>query len=124
MSDLPEMTPEEERYWDSMMKPAKPFDFSVPPSVLNRGPYSMPEPDRRAAKKSDAINPDYYKDAIETVDFMRANAKSHDHFLEFARLTALGYISRAGKKPGNPIAQEVGKAMWWLQWLAGKDPRK
>jgi hypothetical protein len=73
----------------------------------------------------DHINPDHYKQQdIETVDFMRANAKSEEHFIEFARLTALGYIARAGRKDGNPIKQDAQKAIWWLTWLTGQDPRK
>jgi hypothetical protein len=55
---------------------------------------------------------------------MRANAKSEEHFIEFCRLTALGYIARAGKKPDNPIEQDAQKAIWWLTWLTGNDPRK
>jgi hypothetical protein len=72
----------------------------------------------------DHINPEHYKQDIETVDFMRANAKSDEHFVEFCRLTALGYIARAGRKEGNPIEQDAAKAIWWLTWLTGKDPRK
>lgn len=69
-----------------------------------------------------AINPAHYKGEIETVDFMRANT-TEAQFLEFCRLTALGYVARAGKKPGNPMSQDAEKAIWWLTWIAGHDPR-
>lgn len=71
----------------------------------------------------DQINPEHYRGEIETVDFMRANAKSEEFFLEFCRLTALGYIARCGKKPDNPATQDAEKAIWWLKWIAGHDPR-
>ncbi len=71
----------------------------------------------------DNINPKHYQQDIETVDFMRANAKSQEHFLEFCRLTALGYIARAGRKPDNPLEQDAQKAIWWLTWMTGNDPR-
>jgi hypothetical protein len=53
---------------------------------------------------------------------MRANT-TEAQFLEFCRLTALGYVARAGKKPGNPMSQDAEKAIWWLTWMAGHDPR-
>ena len=112
MASVPEMTSEEEAVW-AKMKPYGSGYYS--PHQLKEAP---------AKRTADPINPDYYRQEIETVDFMLANAKSREHFIEFARLTALGYIARAGKKPDNPIAQDAGKAIWWLKWLAGEDPRK
>lgn len=121
MNEVP-MTEEEERLWASMNKPARnPDPYYFDSTITASSGFYSPTQKKQAR---DPINPDYYKDEIETVDFMRANAKSKEHFIEFARLTALGYIARAGKKPHNSISQDAGKAIWWLAWLQGKDPRQ
>ena len=64
------------------------------------------------AMKADMINPDHYKvGGIETIDYIQAKL-SPEEFAGYCRGNALKYISRAGHK--DATAQEVGKAIWYL----------
>lgn len=59
--------------------------------------------------KASAIEPEHYEgDLILQVAL---------HFdLTMALGTALKYICRAGRKDGNPFAQEISKSIWYLEW--------
>lgn len=56
-----------------------------------------------------AVEPDHYEgDLILQVAL---------HFdLTMALGTALKYVCRAGRKDGNPFAQEISKSIWYLEW--------
>lgn len=61
------------------------------------------------APGSDPTSPDYYRvGGIETIDFIKA--KSLDYYLG----NAVKYISRAGKKDPEKEAEDLRKAIWYL----------
>ena len=69
-------------------------------------------------KKEDVVNhPSHYTSGgIETIDYMEAKA-TLEEFLGHCRLTALKYLSRAGKK--DDMLQDMKKARWYLdRWIA------
>ena len=58
----------------------------------------------------DNINPSHYKDLkISPIEII----ESSPH-LTWCTSNAIKYIMRAGLKDGNPIEQELRKAMWYL----------
>lgn len=66
----------------------------------------------------DMVNhPDHYKvGGIEAIDYIQAKL-SPEEFAGYCRGNALKYISRAGHK--DATAQEVGKAIWYLERWKG-----
>lgn len=70
--------------------------------------------------KPDAINPEHYKGDIECIDALRS-VLSEEEFRGYCRGSALAYLWRLGKK--DAIEQEASKALWYVSWLAGHDPR-
>ena len=63
----------------------------------------------------DPINPAHYKNnSIETIDYLRAISTSEE-FEGHCKLTAIKYISRAGKKDGEAAQTDKAKAIWYLQ---------
>lgn len=62
-------------------------------------------------RKVNAINPDHYN-GREVFDQMIA-LFGKDAVKAFCACNAFKYRSRAGKKLGNPIAQDIAKAMWY-----------
>ena len=70
---------------------------------------------------SDPINrPAHYTGDIECIDAMVA-AFGIDAVKMYARIAAFKYQWRAGKKDALP--QELGKAIWYLRFANGDDPR-
>jgi hypothetical protein len=67
------------------------------------------------------INPAHYKDDIECVDALRA-VLTEEEFLGYCRGSAIAYLWRIGRK--DAPRQEAQKAMWYVSWLAGVDPRE
>jgi hypothetical protein len=67
---------------------------------------------------ADMVNhPDHYKvGGIEAIDYIEAKL-SPEEFAGYCRGNALKYISRAGHK--DATAQEVGKAIWYLERWRG-----
>lgn len=67
---------------------------------------------------TDMVNhPAHYKvGGIETIDFIQAKL-SPEEFAGYCRGNALKYLSRAGHK--DAAAQEVGKAIWYLERWKG-----
>lgn len=61
---------------------------------------------------SDAINPSHYRSAsgLESIDFIEAFVPTKPH-----RWPAMKYLIRAGKKPGQDEAQDLRKAIWWIE---------
>lgn len=54
------------------------------------------------------INPNYYRNGIEVIDFIEA------YGLNFHRGNAVKYIARAGKKNPDREAEDLQKAVWYL----------
>ena len=79
-------------------------------------------PPRKEVK--DMVNhPPHYKvGGVETIDYIEAKL-SPEEFAGYCRGNALKYLSRAGHK--DATAQEIGKAIWYLQrWQAKLNPEK
>lgn len=57
---------------------------------------------------SDNINPNYYRNGIEVIDFIEA------YGLNFHRGNAVKYIARAGKKNPDREVEDLQKAVWYL----------
>jgi hypothetical protein len=58
----------------------------------------------------DPINPAHYRVGnTEVIDFIE------DWNLGYHRGNALKYMCRCGQKPGNPAAQDIRKAIWFLE---------
>ena len=68
----------------------------------------------------DASNPPHYRGEVECIDALRA-VMSEEEFRGYCRGSALAYLWRMGKK--DKVEQEASKALWYISWLAGKDPR-
>lgn len=64
--------------------------------------------------------PSHYVGDIECIDAMIA-AFGMDAVKMYARIAAFKYQWRAGKK--DPLPQELGKAIWYLRFANGDDPR-
>lgn len=71
----------------------------------------------------DPVNsPDHYSSGnIECIDAMRS-AFGDDAVMTYCRIAAFKYIWRADQK-GAPV-QDVRKAIWYLRFSIGDDPRK
>ena len=61
----------------------------------------------------DPINPSHYQG--KEVFNQMVTLFGVEEVKVFCRLNAYKYLSRAGKKEGNPIDQEVKKALWYLK---------
>jgi hypothetical protein len=68
--------------------------------------------------KADMVNkpPHYQTGGIETIEYIEAKL-SKEEFAGYCRGNALKYISRAGHK--DATAQEIGKAIWYLERWKG-----
>ena len=66
------------------------------------------------ALKADMVNnpPHYQTGGIEAIDYIQAKL-TPEEFAGYCRGNALKYLSRAGHK--DATAQEVGKAIWYLE---------
>ena len=66
---------------------------------------------------SDNVNtPSHYTSGgIETIDFMRAKANLRE-FVGHCKLTAIKYISRAGKKGEDKELEDLEKAYVYIGW--------
>ncbi len=60
---------------------------------------------------TDPINPDYYqRGKLEAIDIIEAFVADKPY-----RWAPLKYLLRAGKKPGQDEAQDLRKAVWWIE---------
>lgn len=76
---------------------------------------------RRESRVSDPVNPDHYKSgSIECIDALRS-ALTPEEFRGYCKGSAMAYLWRLGQK--DAPEQEAKKALWYINWLAGKDPR-
>jgi hypothetical protein len=78
-------------------------------------------PRRRESRVNDPVNPSHYKSGeIECIDALRA-ALTPEEFRGYCKGSAMAYLWRLGQK--DAPEQEAKKALWYINWLAGKDPR-
>ena len=77
---------------------------------------------------SDPINPTHYRQrSMEVIDMMRA-IYGDEAVAAHCDITAFKYRMRVGLKAGQPVEQDVGKALWYERMAAhlrgrGEDPR-
>jgi hypothetical protein len=69
----------------------------------------------------DAINPEHYQGDIECIDALQA-ALTEEEFRGYVKGSAMAYLWRCGKK--DAPEQEARKAIWYITWLTGRDPRE
>jgi hypothetical protein len=78
-------------------------------------------PKRKESPMSDPINPNHYKKGeIEAIDAIKS-ALTEDEWRGFLKGTAIAYLWRLGHK--DAVEQDARKTLWYVSWLAGKDPR-
>ena len=103
----------------------KEFNCSEIPTCLPRGletrgaiPLNVPVHPMFCEKKPDAINPSHYKDVVpgyEYFDMMDYILEGWEGPEAHALGNAYKYLARLGKK--DDPAQELGKAIWYLERL-------
>lgn len=71
--------------------------------------------------KSDPVNPSHYrKGDIECIDAIRSML-TEDEWRGFLKGTSVAYLWRLGHK--DAVEQDASKTLWYVSWLANKDPR-
>ena len=76
-------------------------------------------------KKRDTMvdSPAHYADSeIEAIDAMVA-AFGLQRVLQYSEISAFKYLWRCGKKTPD-ARQDKAKAIWYLRWSLGDDPRR
>jgi hypothetical protein len=95
-----------------------------PRRTTNAWPRSVTlseRPRRRESPVSDPVNPSHYKKGdIEAIDAIKS-ALTEDEWRGFLKGTAIAYLWRLGHK--DAVEQDASKTLWYVSWLAGKDPR-
>lgn len=72
-------------------------------------------------RSSDPVNPSHYKKGeIECIDAIRSML-TPDEWRGFLKGTAVAYLWRLGHK--DAVEQDARKTLWYVEWLAGRDPR-
>jgi len=59
------------------------------------------------------VTPNHYKQGPKEVWQMMIDIWGEEAFINFCELNAFKYRMRAGKKEGNTIEEELGKAEWY-----------
>jgi len=78
--------------------------------------------ERTEGRMKDAINPDHYQTGdIECIDALRASL-TPEEFRGYCKGSAMAYLWRLGRK--DAPEQEASKAIWYVTWLSGRDPRE
>ena len=78
-------------------------------------------PSERESSVNDPVNPNHYKKGeIEAIDAIKS-ALTEDEWRGFLKGTAIAYLWRLGHK--DAVEQDARKTLWYVSWLAGKDPR-
>lgn len=72
---------------------------------------SKPQIEIKPVKDYDFINPAHYKtkSGLESINVIE------EFELNFNIGTAVAYLLRAGKKPGQPKEQDIKKSIWYLE---------
>ena len=88
-----------------------------PESTTSEWPSSVTPNERQ----TDPVNPHHYrKGDIECIDAIRSML-TEEEWRGFLRGTAVAYLWRLGHK--DPVEQDARKTLWYVSWLANKDPR-
>ena len=93
-------------------------------SIINAWPNSrmLDEKPRRREPTMDPVNPSHYKKGeIECIDAIRS-ALTPEEWRGFLKGTAIAYLWRLGHK--DAVEQDARKTLWYVEWLAGNDPRE
>ena len=61
----------------------------------------------------DYINPNHYQTEDKEVWEMMIDVYGKEAFINFCKLNAFKYRMRLGKKPNEPIEQDLEKALWY-----------
>jgi hypothetical protein len=73
------------------------------------------------SERSDPVNPSHYKKGdIECIDAIKSML-TEDEWRGFLKGTAVAYLWRLGHK--DAVEQDANKTLWYVSWLANKDPR-
>lgn len=95
-----------------------------PENITSEWPKSATlneRPNEKESPMSDPINPNHYKKGeIEAIDAIKS-ALTEDEWRGFLKGTAIAYLWRLGHK--DAVEQDASKTLWYVSWLAGKDPR-
>ena len=92
-------------------------------STISEWQYSVTpsEGPRRKEPPVDPVNPSHYKKGeIECIDAIRS-ALTPEEWRGFLKGTAIAYLWRLGHK--DAVEQDARKTLWYVEWLAGNDPR-
>ena len=85
-------------------------------------PIEEPAVDYEDEDFDDVAKPAHYADSdIECIDAMCA-AFGRFHVAKYAQINAFKYIWRAAEKHTSP-EEDVKKAIWYLKYSIGEDPR-
>jgi chitinase len=68
----------------------------------------------RIEETYDFINPNHYKQGEKETWEMMLEIWGKEAFITHCQMTAYKYMQRLGKKPDNPIEQDLKKAKWYL----------
>ena len=92
-------------------------------SIINAWPNShmLDEKPKRKEPQVDPVNPPHYKKGeIECIDAIKSML-TPDEWRGFLKGTSVAYLWRLGHK--DAIEQDARKTLWYVEWLAGNDPR-
>ena len=95
----------------------------VQESITREWPYSLTpsERSRKRGSEMDPVNPPHYKKGeIECIDAIKSML-TPDEWRGFLKGTSVAYLWRLGHK--DAIEQDARKTLWYVEWLAGNDPR-
>jgi hypothetical protein len=91
-----------------------------PESTINEWQNSVMQSDE-SEKKPDPVNPSHYKKGkIECIDAIKSML-TDDEWRGFLKGTSVAYLWRLGHK--DAVEQDAKKTLWYVSWLANKDPR-
>ena len=94
-------------------------DYKIPDHMtwsieMNRLSEIRNKKKEQESKEYDFVNPDHYKQGgKETIDMM-VDIWGAEAVSVHCEITAFKYMQRLGKKPDNPIKQDLDKALWYL----------
>lgn len=92
---------------------SEPTSYPLPEESFQGSTEDVVNQDYQLLTPEDPINPSHYQ-GKEVFNQMVA-LFGVEEVKVFCRLNAFKYLSRAGKKEGNPIDQDVAKALWYLK---------
>ena len=97
---------------DDLKSTTKGWQYSPTPSAEQK----------RKEPEVDPVNPSHYKKGdIECIDAIKS-ALTPEEWRGFLKGTAIAYLWRLGHK--DAVEQDARKTLWYVEWLAGRDPRE